>query len=304
MRVMMRLLLTLSFFLFARITHVCAQEVEVRSGFFSDSVKIGEPSGFYLSASYPSTANVLFPDSAFNFAPFEFDRKKYFATETNDGRSYDSVVYYLSTFELDKIQTLSLPIFQLNPQDCTVFESKLDSVQLMLSATDIPDTVSLKTLPLKMSLAYENVPYDFNYPVFFLALTVVLVAATIAWFVFGKKILRYLRLKRLLKAHRQFMKTFSSLIDGVSTTFSPASTENTMLFWRKYMEQLETKPFTKLTTTEMLRIHQDDVLDKNLHAIDSAIYGHNTSVVESLHRLKTYTDERFTNKLEELKRGQ
>jgi len=267
-------------------------------------VKIGEPSGFYLSARYPSNANVLFPDSAYNFAPFEFDRKKYFATETNDGRSYDSVVYYLSTFELDKFQTLSLPIFQLNPQDCTAFESNIDSIRLMLSATDIPDTVSLQTLPLKETVAYENVQYDFNYPIFLLALSVVLVAAAIAWFVFGKKILRYLRLKRLLKAHHQFMTTFSSLIEGVNTTFSPASTENTMSFWKKYMEQLEAKPFTKLTTTEMLRIHQDDVLGKNLHAIDSAIYGNNTSVVESLHRLKTYADERFTHKLEELKRGQ
>lgn len=304
MRVMMRLFLTLSFLLFACITYVNAQEVEVRSGFFADSVKIGEPSGFYLSATYPSNANVLFPDSAYNFTPFEFERKKYFATETNDGRSYDSVVYYLSTFELDKVQTLSLPIFQINPQDCTAFESDIDSVRLMLAATDIPDTVSLQTLPLKETLAYENVPYDFNYPMFFLALAVVLVAAAIAWFVFGKKILRYVRLKRLLKAHRQFMQTFSSLIEDVSTAFSPASTENTMSLWKKYMEQLEAKPFTKLTTTEMLRIHKDDVLEKNLHAIDSAIYGHNTAVVESLHRLKTYADERFTNKLEELKRGQ
>src|SRR6187551_2288953 len=144
MRVMMRLFLTLSFSLFACSTYVSAQDVKVRSGFFSDSVKIGEPSGFYLSATYPTHANILFPDSTFDFAPFEFERKKYFATETNDGRSYDSVVYYLSTFELDKIQTLSLPIFQLNPQDCTAFESNTDSVRLMLAATDIPDTVSLQ----------------------------------------------------------------------------------------------------------------------------------------------------------------
>lgn len=304
MRVMMRLFLTLSFLMFVRITNVCAQEVEVRSGFFTDSVKIGEPFGFYVSATYPSNANVLFPDSTYNFAPFEFERKKYFATETNHGRSYDSVVYYLSTFELDKIQTLSLPIFQLNPQDCTAFESNVDSIRLMLSATDIPDTVSLQTLPLKATVAYENVSYNFNYPILILVVAVLLVVAAIVWFVFGKKILRYLHLKRLLRAHRQFMTTFSSLIEGVSTAFSPASTENTISFWKKYMEQLEAKPFTKLTTTEMLRFHQDDVLDKNLHAIDSAIYGHNTSVIESLHRLKTYTDERFTNKLEELKRGQ
>jgi len=303
MKGMMRLFLTL-FLLTLINTSLRAQEVVARSGFFSDSVKIGEPVGFYLSATYPSNLNILFPDSTFNFTPFEFERKKYFTTETANGKSYDSVVYYLSSFELDEIQRLGLPIFQLNPKDCTAFESNVDSIRLILAANDIPDTVSVQTLPLKESVAYEMVPYEFNYPILLLVLSVLLVMAAAVWFVFGKNIRRYLRLKRLLNAHRQFMTTFTSSIENVSTAFSPASTENTVSAWKKYMEQLEAKPFTKLTTTEMLRIHQDEVLEKNLHAIDSAIYGHNTSVVESLYRLQAYTDERFTKKLEELKRGQ
>ncbi len=300
---MMRLFLTLSFFLFACITYVCAQDVEVRSGFFSDSVKIGEPSGFYLSATYPSNTNILFPDSAYNFSPFEFERKKYFTTETADSRSYDSVVYYLSTFEIDEIQTLSLPIFQLNPQDCTAFESNVDSIRLILSATDIPDTVSLQTLPLKVSLAYENVPYDFNYPILFLVLSILIVAVAVVWFFFGKKIRKHFRMKSMLKAHQQFLQTFSSNIENVRTAFSPTSTESTVSFWKKYMEQLEARPYTKLTTSEMLRIQNDEVLGKNLKAIDGAIYGHNTSVVESLQSLKSFADERFNKKLEELKHG-
>lgn len=300
---MMRLFLTLLLLMFTCAFNLQAQDVKARSGFFSDSVKIGEPVGFYLSATYPSQINILFPDSTFNFAPFEFERKKYFTTETTDGKSYDSVVYYLSSFELDEIQTLGLPVFQLNPQDCTTFLSNVDTIRLTLSANNIPDTVSLQTLPLKESVTYENVPSEFNYPILLLVLTVVIVVTAIVWLVFGKKIRKYLRLKRLLKAHHQFMQSFSSSIEGVSAAFSPTSTETILSSWKKYMEQLEAKPFTKLTTTEMLRIHQDTVLEKNLHTIDSAIYGHNTSVVESLYRLQAYTDERFTKKLEELKNG-
>lgn len=298
-----RLFLTLFLFILADITSACAQDVVVRSGFFSDSLKIGEPSGFYLSATYPSNANILFPDSTYSFAPFEFDRKKYFPTKTTNSKSYDSVVYYLSTFELEDIQSLSLPIFQLNPQDCTIFESNRDSIRLILSATDIPDTVSLQTLPLKQSLAYEKVPYDFNYPILILVFSILVVALALVYFFFGKKIRKHFQLKRMLKAHQQFVETFSSSIETVRTAFSPTSTENTVSFWKKYMEQLEARPYTKLTTSEMLRIQQDDVLGKNLHAIDGAIYGHNTSVVESLQSLKSFADERFNKRLEELKHG-
>ncbi|HOX83979.1 MAG TPA: hypothetical protein PLJ60_08455 [Chryseolinea sp.] len=299
----MRIFLTLFFFLLVSITSVCAQDVTVRGGFFLDSLQIGEPSGYYLSATYPSTENILFPDSTFNFAPFEWGRKKYFTTETTDGRSYDSVVYYLSTFELDEIQTLSLPVFQLNPKDCTTFESNRDSIRLILLATNIPDTVSMQTLPLKASVAYQNVPYDFNYLILLIVLSVLIVILALVWIFFGKKIRRHFRMKRLQKAHHQFLEIFSSNIESVQAAFSPATAESTLSFWKKYMERLEARPYTKLTTSEMIRLLKDEVLKKNLHAVDSAIYGHNTSVVESLESLKVFANERFSKKLEEIKHG-
>ena len=44
-------------------------------------------------------------------------------------------------------------------------------------------------------------------------------------------------------------------------------------------------------------------LGSNLHAIDGAIYGHITSVVEPLEQLKTFAHQRFAKKLEEVKHG-
>src|SRR5688500_16263838 len=90
------------------------QDVNVRGGFFLDSLRVGDQTGFYLTATYPSNLNIIFPDSTFNYHPFEFNKKRYFPTQTTDGKSYDSVIYYLSTFEVDRIQQLSLPVFQLN----------------------------------------------------------------------------------------------------------------------------------------------------------------------------------------------
>src|SRR6476661_4872994 len=66
---------------------VHAQEIKVHAKFNGDSVKIGKPLEFYLSARYPENLNILFPDSAFSFAPFEFQKKIYFPTKTENGIS-------------------------------------------------------------------------------------------------------------------------------------------------------------------------------------------------------------------------
>src|SRR5215831_2013772 len=76
-----------------------AQEIKVHGKFNGDSVKIGKPIEFYLSAHYPENLNILFPDSTFSFAPFELQKKIYFPTQTKNGISKDSVIYKLATYE-------------------------------------------------------------------------------------------------------------------------------------------------------------------------------------------------------------
>src|SRR5687768_12536023 len=102
--------LLLLFFL-GQATTADAQDIKVSGGFLKDSVQIGEPVAYFLSATYPQSLTVLFPDSTFSFKPFEYNRKRLSPTHTVGGVSHDSVVYYLSTFEVDKIQYLNLPVF-------------------------------------------------------------------------------------------------------------------------------------------------------------------------------------------------
>src|ERR1041385_7156106 len=54
-----------------------AQEIKIRGKFGSDSIKLGKPVEFHLSAHYPEKLNLLFPDSSFTFTPFEMQRKSY-----------------------------------------------------------------------------------------------------------------------------------------------------------------------------------------------------------------------------------
>jgi hypothetical protein len=69
------------------------------------------------------------------------------------------------------------------------------------------------------------------------------------------------------------------------------------------MEQLESRPYTKLTSRETTQMENNEVLGKNLHSIDGAIYGHSTTVLEPLEDLRRYADQRFAKKLEEVKHG-
>jgi len=279
------------------------QDVAVHAEFVADSLMIGDETRFSLTAKYPSSVNLLFPDSTFNFTPFEFYRKEYFPTQTADGKSYDSVVYYLSTFEVDRVQRLSLPVFQLNPQDCTVYQSNSDSILLIQLTNEVPDTVTVDNLPLKVNIAYQHVSWLFNYPVMIGICLILLLLGVATWLIFGKRIRKHFRVKRLLKTHQQFLADYGGEVNNLQSTFSSATTELAMRHWKKYMEQLEGKPYTKLTTLETVQLEEDEGLKKNLQDVDRAIYGHNTAVVDSLQKLLEFADQRFTQKLEEVKHG-
>jgi hypothetical protein len=280
-----------------------AQDVKVNGGFLSDSLQIGEQTAFYLAAHYPSDLNLLFPDSTADLSPFEFQKLVYFPTQTANGISLDSAVYYLTTFEVDRLQSISLPVYVVQPQDCTVFNSPRDSIQITQLVAEVPDSVSVDKLPLKMNAAYHTVDYQFNFWIALILFGVVVIIAALAWIFFGKRIRVWLTTRRLRKRHLKFVQTYNESVRQLQTSFSSMTTEAALSSWKKYMEQLEARPYTKLTTRETLHALKDDVLAKNLKAVDSAIYGHNTSVLESLEALRGFADQRFSKKLEELRHG-
>lgn len=285
------------------ILSVHAQDVRVRSGFLTDSLGIGDVGGYYLTAKYPATRNVLFPDSTHNFAPFEYVRKVYFPTKTRNGESVDSAVYYLSTFEVDKLQSLSLPVYQFSGLDTISYASTPDTIRLIELVKNLPDTLAVQNLPLKTNTAYQLVPLLFNYPVLMIVLGTLLVLGIVGWLVFGKKIRRHYRIKRMERAYQKFISGFNQEIDSIKQSFSPVRTEHALVSWKQYMEHLESRPYTKLTSRETMRIENHEAIGTTLHTIDGAIYGHNTNVIEPLEHLKNFAHERFDKKMQEVKHG-
>lgn len=284
---------------------LCAQEtgVSVRGGFLSDSLKIGEQTAYYITARYPSDLTVLFPDSTHAFFPFEYERKKYFPTHTTGGISADSAVYYLTTFEVDRVQYLQLPVYIVHTADCTVMQTEADSVLIRQFVAQVPDTVSVDKLPLKMNTAYEKVHYDLNFWLIVIVIGALIIVGVVAWLLFGKKIKRYFQARRLQKNHAYFLETYNTLLRQLQTAFSTPATESALAAWKRYMEQLESRPYTKLTTRETLRLIKEPVVTEHLSRLDKAIYGHNTTVVESLENLKHFANQQFKRKLKEVQHG-
>ena len=290
---------------FALLPHflLAQEDVSVRGGFLTDSLKIGEQTAYFLSAHYPSSLTVLFPDSTHSFAPFEYVKKEYFLTETTGGVSVDSAIYYLTTFEIDRVQHLQLPVYVVHGQDCTAFRTARDTVLITQLVAHVPDTVAAPQLPLKMNTAYQDVYYNFNFWMMVIIVTAVLALALITWLLFGKKIQRYFKARRLQRNHAQFLERYNPLLAQLQGTFSALTTESALAAWKKYMEQLESRPYTKLTTRETLRVLKEPALTEPLGRIDKAIYGHETKVVDSLENLKKFADHQFKRKMKEVRHG-
>ncbi|MCI0751923.1 MAG: hypothetical protein L0Y35_08800 [Flammeovirgaceae bacterium] len=296
---------TLLFFFFFVMSAVSfSQSVTVYGSFQKDSIAIGEPVVYSLAARYTSNQNILFPDSTYNFSPFEFSKKIFFPTKTTEGYSFDSAVYYLSTFEVDSIQYLSLPVFTVHPSDCTVTSALRDSILLReMVALMPPDTVSAQNLPLKVDLLYNPVDYLLNYPVIGLVVGGLLILILIIWLIFGKRIKKYFSIKKLRRNYHTFITDYNSMIGKVTSQFSPEGTEHALARWKRYMEVLESKPYTKITTREAMKLFNDQTLVTTLSKLDAAVYGHNTLVEEPLKNLGQYAEQKFNAKLEAIKHG-
>lgn len=288
----------------AVVHHSAIAQVTLRSGFVQDSLIVGDEVAYYLSATYPRNLQLLFPDSTFSFQPFEFQRKQYFTTQTHDSLSYDSTVYFLSTFEVELVQHLQLPAFILHQKDCTTLLATRDSLALQQLVTQpLPDTVKAETLPLISNTAYEPVDWLLNYPLLLYISAGLLLLALLGWLLFGKRIRKHFAVKRLRKQHELFVKSFNEQVNHLKTQFSSQQAEHLLSIWKKYMEGLDTKPYTKLTTKETAALLQNQLLGDCLRIIDSAVYGHNRQVEEPLLRLREHAVQTFQQKLDQVAHG-
>lgn len=274
------------------------QAVQPKGYFLEQTTKIGEEVHFVLSVKYDRSLNVLFPDSLYSFGTFEYNSRTYFNTKSDSTISFDSVVYNLSTFEIDSIQTLSLPVFAIGPEDSTAYYSNLDSVFLIHVVDSIPNPPQMMANTELVSIGQQ-----FNYPYLLIALGIVMVIALVVIIFFGKQVRKAYRIYMMNHFHKRFIKRFFDMIRDVSGANPVHTPEHVLATWKGYMERLEKLPISKLTTKEILVLHQNSTLKDNLKAIDRSIYGgeKGNDLFASFDYLMNFSIEVYHEKVKEIK---
>jgi len=237
--------------------------------FQQDSVKIGESVQFSFYSQHPATAEVIFPDSTYNFSPFELVARQFFPTRTKGATSLDSIVYTLRTFSVEPVQFLSIPIFILAKNDTIQISSRPDKINLVQL---VRDKVSPENL--KNSTELAHIKERFNSTYWLIGAAVFLLILIFVWLLFGKRIIIRYRLYTLQKQHTQFINRFNTYIDQFNQSESLQTIEQAITLWKNYLTDLEGNAINSFTTREVATFYNDDEdVTTALRLFDKAIYG-------------------------------
>ncbi len=286
-----------SFILFFLSIATYSQDIDIHGKFDVDSIRLGDEAAYHLTVEYPPNMNIILPDSTYDYGEFELNHRKWFPTRVRNSMLFDSVIYYLTTFQLDTVLHFQLPVFVVQPSDCLTYYTAPDSLYLKQVVTQLPDTLKLKADT--RLLKFHSL---FNYPLWSLIGGIFILAAIGMIVFFGKRILKMYRLFMMKRKHKKFVQKFYLKLGKLRDSHSDGEPEHVLHDWKKYMESLEKAPYTKLTTRELVRLYNDTVLIDNLKAIDRFIYGNikDKPMYEYFSKLLEYSVNRFKVRLKEM----
>ncbi len=295
-----KLLSTLFFSLlvggFAGAQNASTDSVKVESKLLADSVETGQPFYMSLSTLAPDSVDVLFPDSTYDFSPFEMVHKVYFPTQIRNGNLWDSAVYQLKTFNLDSVQRITPEIIAVVAGDSLVVQGSKDSVFMKYYLQVYPDSLSLKE-----QTRYRHIGSNFNYPIFTAVGILVFSVLTTLLLIFRKKISNWFQKRSLKKKHKKFRIRFDAAVFSYKKQPDTGQANTILLLWKSYMESLERVPFLKLTSKEIHLKYKDEALKSSLMAIDKSIYSDfMDGDVSKFDYLQVFAENRFNKKLNEL----
>ena len=273
-----------------------SQQLLPKGEFREDSVRIGYPVSFALKFSYPKELQVVFPDSTYDFSPFELSSREYFPTVSDSVTSIDSAIYYLISFEIDPIQTLLLPVYIIQNEDSTVIETDIDSIYFSETIPVLPDTIVLKE-----NTSHNPLEIQFNYPLLALVFLGILIVGFVLYLIFGKNIRQRIRNYLLKKEFRKFVQQYDESTAKVISKQDSQWVLKSVVIWKKFMEKLTKLPYTKMTTREIGRLNSESKQATLLKSLDKSIYGEqfHAEIVQDLEHLKEEAEKQFNQELQE-----
>lgn len=244
-----------------------AQSVQVESYFTQDSAKLGERVGFVLKARYPESSQLIFPDSTYDFSPLVLLEKKTFMSQTIEGETLDSAIYYVSNFSLDPSVYLSLPVYELSRYDSITFYSNEAELKLKLMLDSIPEQPVFQE-----NNVYQPIETTFNW------LLAGLIAGGVVILLGGFALLFAKRIKALFKRNReklrwiQFERKWKKLTALLAQNPALELADEVIGLWKGYLESITDLPFQEWTSSEISDALNDKEIFKALRSIDMIIY--------------------------------
>jgi hypothetical protein len=289
----------LVFLLLAMLTpqfNVMAIELPVLTP-LKDSIFLGERIKVVFSFRHDKNMELLFPDSNYNYKPFEFISKTYYPTLSDSIQSRDSVVYTLATYEFEPRLSLALPVFIFQSGDTSMlYSNSVDfNMREVITPSSPPDSLRVNTL-------YRNLSTNFNYPYLIIGFGTLFVIGAILFLFFRKRILAQYLLYRMKKDFAKFDKKYTQLSEEYNLQTSSKLLEDMLSLWKKYLEKLEKIPYTTLTTKEISKLIDINQLTSSLQNFDRVIYGGYASgdMNSSISFLKEMADMKYKQKQKEV----
>lgn len=250
-----------------------AQGIRPKGVFLTDSIEVGKAVYFSLSVRHSPDSEIFFPDSTFDFAPFELISKRSFVSSTDSRGSLDSAVYHLVSFDVSRVQQLRLPVYVFQKKDCTAVFALADSVLLIRS-----NNIDLRKKPvLKEETDLVPLSSEFNFSVLIGSIALIIGIVGSVYWVFGQDIYKQWQLLKLQRRHLEYLRSFNRLMRSAREKNNIKDAEKAIIIWKNYLERLEKKPFATYTTREIMDNMPDDELAEALKSMDSIVYGQSRS---------------------------
>ena len=292
----MRIIIYSLFFLQSFI--VQSQEIKVKGNFLEDSSEIGNVISYNLKISYPKNLEIIVSDSNYNYEPFEFVNKTFIPTISDSLYNYDSIIFKLTSYNIDKTQFLKLPVFLINSKDSTLIYSNVDSIRINEFITELSDSLSTKS---NTNFSFVNI--EFNYPLFYyisISITLILV---ILYIIFRKKIIIYFKTRFLQNEYNNYIIRMEKSYNEIIIEFNRKKLEKLFLIWKRYNEKISDFPYSSLTTYEIIKLGVAKDLSKTLESIDKVIYANYelNNFKENFKQLINHSLKLYDNKLKEIR---
>lgn len=270
-----------------------AQEVQVNAYFMQDSAKLGERVGYVLKAQYPQEKQLIFPDSTFDFTPFELLEKKTYTSYTREGITQDSVVYFVSNFELDPSSYLTLPVFELSRYDSITYFPLEAELKLKLTLDSIPEQPVFQE-----NNVYQSIEKKWNWMLIGgIAVIVLLILGALYW-MFADQIKKILTEQGIKRRWGRFQKRWAQATSELEKENSMEAADELLGLWKGYIESLTSLPVREWTSSEIGEKLGDMKIFSSLRAVEMIIYaGKKAEIKEATDYLLQVAQEKYVEKL-------